>query len=478
MKRNRINKGQNIGSRTDMGELIAPIVAGFAVGIAFVVIFAVSSTPPTILTSVGDWVVRENLTQRYIFSNAVYVPETSGAGGINTGSSGSDLYITWASASGVFFTTISNGTVFSPNISLTNGTITNEPVIAAHENNVYVVWTAPGRYEKISDRYSDVFFRASHDNGHTLDPTINLSDNIGDSSYQQIAASGSNVYVVWEDYAGEKRQIFLRVSNDNGNTFSSIINLSSDSGPSEAPRIAASGSNVFVVWHAVENNDRIVFKASRDNGATFGRAINLRSYETGASCCPKLAAYGNDVYVIWADSELSELFSGHYDLHFRASHNGGISFDHITALTEIARDYQIDVAGNNVYVVWTNVLPVSHNIENAEAFFTRSTNKGVTFQNPINLSNNEGPSSNQQIAVSNNEVYVAWVDHTLDYDEILFRGSNDNGASFGRVINLSNGTGISVDQHIVVTYETLYIVWKEFGDEFHEDGIYVVRRVD
>ena len=461
-----------------MSELTAPIVAGFVVGISFVTIFAVFFTPPTILTTVGQRVVGENLTQRYVFNNAVLLPETSGAGGINTGSSGSILYVSWAASSGVFFTASSDGTVFGPKISLTNRTIYNEPLMAADENNLYLVWTALGRYEKISDRYADVFFRASHDNGATLGPAINLSDNIGDSTYQQIAVSGSNVYVVWEDYAGEKRQIFLRVSNDNGNTFGSIINLSSDSGPSEAPRIAASGSNVYVVWHEFETKDRIVFKASHDNGTTFGRAINLRTYETGTSCCAKLTAYGNDVYVIWADSELSELFSGHYDLHFRASHNRGVSFDHITALTEIARDYQIAVSSNNVFVVWTNVLPVSLNIENAEAFFIRSTNKGVTFQNPINLSNNEGPSSNQQIAVSNNEVYVVWVDHTLDYDEILFRGSNDYGASFGKVINLSNGTGISVDPHTVVADGTMYVVWKEFGDESHEDGIYIIRRID
>jgi len=461
-----------------MSELTAPIVAGFVVGIAFVTIFAVFFTPPTILTTVDQWVVGENLTQRYIFNNAVHLPETSGAGGINTGSSGSILYISWAAPSGVFFTASSDGTTFSPRISLTNRTITNEPLIAAHDNNVHLVWTAPGRYEKISDRYADVFFRASHDNGATLAPTINLSDNVGDSKYQQIAVSGNNVYVVWEDYAGEKREILLRISNDNGNTFGSMINLSSDTGPSNTPQIAASGSNVYVVWHELETKDRIMFKASNDNGATFGRAINLKTYETGASCCPKLAAHGDDVYVIWADSELSELFSGHYDLHFRASHNRGVTFNHITVLTNIARDYQIAISGNNVYVVWTNVLPVSVNIENAEAFFIRSTNKGVTFWNPINLSNNEGPSGNQQIAVSNNEVYVAWVDHTLDYDEILFRGSNDYGASFGKVINLSNGTGISVDQHIVVADETMYVVWKEFGDESHDDGIYIISRLD
>ena len=461
-----------------MSELVTPVVAGFVVGIAFIVIFAISFNPPTILTTVGHWVVGENLTQRYTFGSAVHLPETSGAGGINTGSSGSNLYLTWHAPSGVFLTSSDGGITFSPTISLTNETITSDALIAADDDKLYLAWSATGRSEKTSDIHGDIFFRASHDKGVTLRSMINLSDNVGNSQYPQIAVSGSNVYVVREDYTTGQGQVLLRISNDNGITFGSAINLSSDTGSSRSPKIAASGSNVYVVWHEFGTKDRIVLKASHDNGSTFGRAINLRTFETGASCCPKIVASDNDVYVIWADSELGELFSGHYDLHFRASHDRGVTFDHITSLTSIARDYQIAVSGKNVYVTWTNVLPVNATIENAEAFFIRSTNKGITFENPINLSNNEGPSSNQQLAVSGNKVYVAWVDHTLDYDEILFRGSDDNGASFGKVINLSNGTGISVDQHIVVADEIMYIVWKEFGDESHDDGIYIVRRID
>ncbi|MGH9921232.1 MAG: hypothetical protein ACRD38_00615, partial [Nitrososphaerales archaeon] len=348
----------------------------------------------------------------------------------------------------------------------------NKPLIAAHENDLYLVWSATDN----NGMDFEIFFRASHDNGVTSGPTINLSENVNLKSSQNpdIAVSGNNVYVVWEDRTTGEGQILLRISNDRGNTFGSVIDLS-DGRHSQEPQIAVSENNVYVVWHG--SNSSVVLKASTDDGITFSKPTNLRIRDIGEVCCPQIAAYGNDVYAVWADSEL-ELIGGHYDLHFRASHNKAVTFGRTTSLTDIARDYELAVSGNSVYVAWTNVLPVNNTIENAEAFFVRSTDKGITFENPINLSNNEGPSSNQQIAVSNNEVYVTWVDHTLDYDEILFRGSSDNGVSFGRVINLSNGTGISVDQHIVVADDTLYIVWKEFGDESHDDGIYVVRRIN
>jgi hypothetical protein len=476
-----------------MSDLLGPLIAGFAIGIAFVVLFSMLQIS-TNSTTVGDPIVGVNATQHHMFTNAMYLPKTSGAGDIHIASYAENLYITWyvpvpandveterglIASSDAFFARSSDvGTTFSSKISLTDRAMVSDPLIAAHENNVYLLWTAAGRFENIADVYDDIFFRASHDDGATFGPVINLSDNIGNSWRPQIAVSGNNVYVIWEDYSPEKIRILLRISNDRGNTFGSLITLSSDNDKSKAPQIAVSNSNIYVVWHDSEPDDQIILRSSTNNGTTFSKPINLRSANTGTSCCPKIAASENDVYVVWADNELGGLYSGHYNLHFRASHNRGLTFDHIINLSEIARDYKITASGRNVYVTWTNVLPINRTMENAEAFFIRSTDNGMRFENPINLSDNEGSSGNQQIAVSDDNVYVAWVDHTLGYDEILFRGSNDNGASFGRVINLSNSTGISVDPSIAVFGNNVYLVWKEFGDEFHNDGIYFVKNID
>jgi len=477
-----------------MNELVTPVAAGLVIGIAFIVIFAILLNPSARITTLGESVVGENITQHYTFSSPINLLNAYGVGDIHTASYGNNVYLTWyapvpvnatekergliASSDAFVARSSDGGTTFSPKISLTNRAMVNDPLIAADEDSVYLLWTATGKHEKITDAYDDIFFRASQDNGATLGPIINLSDNVGNSQHPQIAVSENNVYVVWEDYTTGKGQILLRISNDEGKTFGSLINLSSDVEHSQAPQIAVSNNNVYVVWHDLEPEDRIVFRASNDNGATFSKPINLRIVHTGASCCPKIAASGNDVYMIWADNELGELYSGYYNLHFRASHSRGITFGHIINLSAIARDYKIAASGKNVYVTWTNVLPVNSTIENAEAFFSRSTNNGIRFENPINLSNNEGSSGNQQIAVSGNKVYVAWVDHTLGYDEIFFRGSDDNGASFGRVVNLSNSTGISVDPQIAVADKRVYIVWMEFGDESHNNGIHFVRSID
>jgi hypothetical protein len=62
----------------------------------------------------------------------------------------------------------------------------------------------------------------------------NLSDNPNDSVYGEVAASGNNVYAVWQESvpSGSNRNydIFMKNSIDNGTTFGSPINLSNNSG--------------------------------------------------------------------------------------------------------------------------------------------------------------------------------------------------------------------------------------------------------
>src|SRR5438270_12301037 len=102
----------------------------------------------------------------------------------------------------------------------------------------------------------------------------------------QIAVSGSNVYVVWGMSSGNNynnksgtgnSNIFFRSSTDNGTTFGNAINLSHDNnGTSSSPKIAVSGSNVYVVWSdSITGNGYIYYKKSTDGGNNFGDKKNV-----------------------------------------------------------------------------------------------------------------------------------------------------------------------------------------------------------
>jgi hypothetical protein len=197
----------------------------------------------------------------------------------------------------------------------------------------------------------------------TWDSFQNLSNNAGGSAHLQIAVSGDNVYIAWKDHTPGNHDIFFRTSSDSGATWSARKNLSNNEGSSRDPQIAVSGDNVYVAWwDSTPGNSEIFTKTSSDSGATWSARKNL-------------------------------------------SHLAGDS-----------AHLQISVSGDNVYVVWTDHTPGHPDI-----FFRTSSDSGATWSARKNLSNNAGGSHFSQIAVSGDNVYVAWWDSTPGNSEIFFR---------------------------------------------------------
>ena len=105
---------------------------------------------------------------------------------------------------------------------------------------------------------------------------INVSNNTGFSLNPQIATSGNNVHVTWQDGTPGNQDIFFAVSTNNGRNFGTPINLSNNAGGSEVPQIAASGSNVYVTWEDTTPGNRdIFFAVSNNNGTSFGTSDKL-----------------------------------------------------------------------------------------------------------------------------------------------------------------------------------------------------------
>lgn len=105
---------------------------------------------------------------------------------------------------------------------------------------------------------------------------IKLSNNTGHSEVPQIAGYGNNVYVAWHDDTSGDRDVYTKRSTDNGCAFSNSLDLSNQSGASVDQQIAVSGSNVYVIWEQLpRNNGSIFFTRSTDNGTSFDTIQNL-----------------------------------------------------------------------------------------------------------------------------------------------------------------------------------------------------------
>ena len=241
-------------------------------------------------------------------------------------------------------------------------------------------------------------------------------------------------------------------------------NLSNNIGHSELPQLMSYGNNVYVVWIDDTSGKRnIYFKRSTDNGCTFGPTIELGN-QNGGSIDPKMAVSGNNVYVLWEHTP-----GNNGGIFFTRSTDNGGTFSSIKNLgnnTGLNGFPQIAVSGNNVFVAWRDA---THGI-----FFTRSTDNGGTFGNPVILYKvkNEGIGSKvfgPRITTypRSDNVYVVW--HSGDIkqharvkaliSDAQYIRSTDNGATFGNVVNLSNYSGSSVNPQIAVSQNNVYAVW-------------------
>jgi hypothetical protein len=91
------------------------------------------------------------------------------------------------------------------------------------------------------------------------------------------------------------------------------------------------------------------------------------------------------------------------------------------------------VSGDNIYVAWW-----TNKTGNDEVMFRDSTDAGKTFSDKIDLSNTSNSDSiNVQIAEDEGKVAVAWWERNTTSNEPVMRISNDNGKTFGGMIHLS-----------------------------------------
>jgi hypothetical protein len=219
-----------------------------------------------------------------------------------------------------------------------------------------------------------------------------------------IAVSGNTVHVVWKDNTSGNFDVFYRRSLDVGSTFQSIINLSSKFGSTGDiafnPGLAAFGNDVHVVWvDDTPGNLDILYRRSTDGGSPFQSMINL-STNTGASSDPEIALSGSFVHVVWLDN--TDNVPNGPDILYRRSIDSGISFSNIILnpsgknLFTFSDVPAIAAKDDNVYVVWGDEISGNH-----EIVYRKSTDNGLAFDaTSSNLSNNAGVSHTPAIAIS------------------------------------------------------------------------------
>jgi hypothetical protein len=119
---------------------------------------------------------------------------------------------------------------------------------------------------------------------------------------------------------------------------------------------------------------------------------------------------------------------------------------------------QISSTFNNVFVVWEESIG-GYQTKNYDIYFRKSSDSGITFGSPINLSNNSGFSQHPQIASVGDNVYVVWEDNTSGKRDVMFCKSSDSGKTFTAAKAISQNSIGPYHVELAAAGEGVYIVW-------------------
>jgi hypothetical protein len=205
-------------------------------------------------------------------------------------------------------------------------------------------------------------FARSTDGGASFSASVTLNDNTGgQSSIPSIAVFSSNLYVVWNDNTDGNLDIMFARSTDGGYSFNSPTNISVNPGGSYSPQLAVSGSNVFILWNDnTDGNLDVMIAKSIDDGATFTGALDLSDplgLNGAYADYPQIALYNSNVYVIWQGSSQAEvsMYTDTLDIYMAASTDEGNNFNMPLNLSNTAGQSslpRIAASSNGVYAIW------------------------------------------------------------------------------------------------------------------------------
>jgi len=352
------------------------------------------------------------------------------------------------------------------------------PAIAVNGDYVHVAYYEP--YGVWPDTTAEVRYVRSTDGGKTWSEPLNVSCVDGEySDTPDIACSGNNVYIVWTDYRGPSRDIWINISHDGGVTWVGEKNLSAqDSRVSDWAHVCAWGDYVYVVWgddrdHPGSGADSLYFRKSTDRGETWGpekRLTFVTDLDIFYDDIPMdITTNGSTVHILF-DRALND--TSRYESHYMKSEDYGETWSTPIMLTykDNYNTYSggIAVNGTNVHVVYENSTAED------EIYYRMSEDGGETWKPEVRLTNDPNQSRGPRVVAEGETVHVVFGDDRTGSYQLYYLNSTDNGNTWGSLTQLTTQGGGAKDFCRYNTY--LHLVWE--NDRTGDWEVYYKRSPD
>lgn len=105
-----------------------------------------------------------------------------------------------------------------------------------------------GRRLQLATSEWEIYYRRSRDGGATFEPGRRLTFAPGLSQRPSLAAKGDHLHLAWFDQRDGDVEVYLKRSEDGGDTWGTDLRLTTAAGVSQFPSIAVADGAVHVVW--------------------------------------------------------------------------------------------------------------------------------------------------------------------------------------------------------------------------------------
>lgn len=270
-----------------------------------------------------------------------------------------------------------------------------------------------------------------------------------------VLSLGEGVCVVWSQFDGTFYRLISRIWN--GSQWSVPAWIGDGSANANYPVGVISNGTLLVAW--IENHGPgsglVRFMRSIDQGLSWQPSLVVSGGPPGVTGV-SIAAWGNVVYLVWADTS-----SGIMTLRYRVSLDRGVTWGLEKSLASSNQDCRhptVSTSGSQVQVAWEDWRHGQ-----PEIYYRRSLNQGESWSNPVPLSVLDSFASEHPTMACNGQVIcLVWQEDTLTNPALMIIRSTNGGSSWTRT-KLAEGDGAIVSPALSATGNDMYLGFIEGG---------------
>jgi hypothetical protein len=273
--------------------------------------------------------------------------------------------------------------------------------------------------------------------------------------------TGSNIGVVFEDGRHDRNGDILygHMVDSAGNPIGAAdTRLESTTSSQKYPDVAFSGSEFGIVWQdARDGGYEIYFRRASDAMAPVGTATRLTN-ALGTSRVPHVAWSGSEYGVVWEDNR----DGGDYEIWFARVAADGTKVGTEVALTAFAGqslDPRIVWSGSEWGVVWQD-----DGWLNAEIAFMRVDGDGAALTAPIRVTQDSHVSVSPDMVWAGSRYAIVWRDTRTSYSDIWMALVDGDGAKIGADEAVTSTRGWSGHPAVAWSGSELGVIWMEEED--------------